>query len=162
MATSQNREIVAGLIGYFNLTDWWLTSFSKEQRDWIETEYQRGCLVFGDANPRPLTTGKITFCSGTRASELAAIAFVLYRGGFRQQSLSVFELAESEAARQQGYRDLYFIYSQLIQLNYRDRERVPGAMDVAIEACLKQISIAPKAKTSEAFLELFRDSLPFP
>jgi len=48
---SPNREIVAGLIGYFNLTDWWLT-FPKEQRDWIETEYQQGLLVFGDSNSR--------------------------------------------------------------------------------------------------------------
>jgi len=152
--SSPDREIVDGLIGYFNLTDWRLTTFPKEQRDWIETEYQRGLLDFGDSNPRPLTAGKIESCSKARAHILTEIAIILYRGGFRQQSFAVFEFAESEATCQQDYISLHFAYHHLIELNYRDREKVPGAIEAAIEACLKQISLAPKAE--EAFLAEYR------
>ena len=162
LGLGQNREVIEGLIGYFNLTDWWLASFSKNQRDWIEAEYQKDRLEFGDANRRPLTAEKIEFTSKTCTHILMEIAIILYRGGFRQQSLSVFEFAESQAVRQQNYCDLYFIYSHLIRLNYRDREKISGAIDIAVEACLKQISLAPKVKASKSFLELFPDSLPSP
>ena len=44
---------VQGLIAYFNLADWWLSAFSPEERDWIESEHSKGTLTIGQANPRP-------------------------------------------------------------------------------------------------------------
>ena len=136
-----------GLIGYFNLSDWWLTTLSQEQRDWIErTQYG-----LGDQNdPRLLTSGKVEHPSLTATNLLTKIAIILHEGGFRQQSVATFALAEAEAIRQRNFTGLHFVYHNLVELNYRERDKAPGSLAIAIEACLKQIAIAPRA--AEAFL----------
>jgi hypothetical protein len=45
--------------------------------------------------------------------------------------------------------DLHFVYHGMIEQNYRDRDRVPDALAIAIDACRKQIALAPR--TAAAF-----------
>ena len=41
--------------------------------------------------------------------------------------------------------DLHFVYHSMIELNYRDRDRIPDALAIAIDACRKQTAVAPQA-----------------
>jgi tetratricopeptide (TPR) repeat protein len=50
--------------------------------------------------------------------------------------------------------DLHFVYHNMIELNYRDRNRNPDALAIAIDACRKQIALAPQA--AEAFRREWR------
>jgi len=34
------KKKVQGTIGYFNLSDWWLSEFSKEERTYIQERFQ--------------------------------------------------------------------------------------------------------------------------
>lgn len=38
--TFWSRARVEGLVAYYGLTDWWLTTFSKNEREYIDNEYQ--------------------------------------------------------------------------------------------------------------------------
>lgn len=140
---------VQGLIAYFNLADWWLSAFSPEERDWIESEHVRCALTVGQANPRPLTTGTVVQTSQTSTMLLRKIACAAYRTS-REKALGVFRKAEEDGLSKLHLNtryivDLHFVYHNMIELNYRDRERLPDALEIAIDACRKQIALAPRA-----------------
>jgi tetratricopeptide (TPR) repeat protein len=140
---------VQGLIAHFNLADWWLSTFSPEERDWIESEHVRGILTVGQANPRPLTSGTVVQTSQTSTKLLHEIACAVYRRS-REKALGVFHKAEEDGLSKLHLHpkyilDLHFVYHSMIELNYRDRERLPDALNIAIDACRKQIALAPRA-----------------
>lgn len=140
---------VQGLIAHFNLADWWLSAFSPEERDWIESEHARGILTVSQANPRPLTTGTVVQTSQTSTKLLHEIACAVYRRS-REKALGVFHKAEEDGLSKLHLHpkyilDLHFVYHSMIELNYRDRERLPDALNIAIDACRKQIALAPRA-----------------
>jgi hypothetical protein len=144
-----DEPLVQGLIAHFNLADWWLSAFSAEERDWIESEHSKGTLTIGQANPRPLTTGTLVQTSQTSTKLLHEIACVVYRRS-REKALCVFHAAEEDGLSKLHLHpkyilDLHFVYHSMIELNYRDRERIPDALEIAIGACRKQIALAPRA-----------------
>jgi hypothetical protein len=49
-----NKENVEGLIAFYHLQDWWFSSFTKEERDFIDNKYQ----PMG-GTPHALTKGKV-------------------------------------------------------------------------------------------------------
>jgi tetratricopeptide (TPR) repeat protein len=138
-----------GYIAYFNLADWWLSSFSPEERDWIESEQSKGTLTIGQANQRPLTTGTIVQTSQTSTMLLHEIACAVYRR-LREKALGVFHKAEEDGLSKLHLHpkyivDLHFVYHSMIELNYRDREQFRDALEIAVGACRKQIALAPRA-----------------
>ena len=147
---------VQGLIAHFNLADWWLSAFSAEERDWIESEHSKGTLTIGQANPRPLTTGTfvqmnpaVTMHSLTSTRLLHEIACAVYRRS-REKALGVFHKAEEDGLSKLHLHpkyivDLHFVYHSMIELNYRDREQFRDALEIAVGACRKQIALAPRA-----------------
>jgi tetratricopeptide (TPR) repeat protein len=147
---------VQDLIAYFNLADWWLSAFSPEERDWIESEHSKGTLTIGQTNPRPLTTGTfaqmnppVTMNSLTSTMLLREIAFTAYRI-WREKALGVFHKAEEDGLSKLHLQpkyilDLHFVYQSMIELNYRDREQFGDALEIAVGACRKQIALAPRA-----------------
>ena len=137
------------MIGYFGLADWWLSAFSPEERDWIESEHARCALTVGQTNPRPLTTGAVVQTSQTSTMLLREIACAAYRGS-RDKALGVFRKAEEDGLSKLHLHtryvvDLHFVYHSMIELNYRDRESLPDALEIATGACRKQIALAPRA-----------------
>ena len=62
---------VEGLLGYYGLGDWWLTTFSQAERDVIEARYQ----PMGERpGSRPLTQGRIGSVSMPASQFLATLA----------------------------------------------------------------------------------------
>lgn len=54
----KSKEVVGGDIAYHNLTDWWLRTFSKQERDYIIKTFQP---LGGSDNG--LIKGDIQYCS---------------------------------------------------------------------------------------------------
>lgn len=54
------REKVGGFIAYYNLTEWWLTNFTEEERKYIDEQYGHEQL---GAPKHQLTQGNIEFSS---------------------------------------------------------------------------------------------------
>ncbi|MCC6368181.1 MAG: hypothetical protein IT165_32045 [Bryobacterales bacterium] len=139
----------SGLIGLFGLTDWWSSFFTPAERDRIEVEYTRGRLTTGSTNLHPLTSGKVLHTSITSTRLLHEIGCAAY-GTVREKALGVFDKAEKDGQSKLRLNptyvlDLHFLYHSMIQLNYRDREKFPDALQLAVDAYRKQISIAPRA-----------------
>lgn len=120
----------AGLLGHYGLRQWWDSTFSPEEQRFIESRHQP--LGGGLAT---LTDGHISSTSQSAAGLLWALAGWFNKPGERPIARRMFGKAEEIAT---DVVDRHFVYSQLIDVTYPEREREPGALDEAIRACEAQ------------------------
>lgn len=119
-------------IDRFGINDWW-DSLSDQERDAIAK------------------TGDDVFESGQSAGAyLATVSTWLNNSRTRAVALKVaqksFELLQSQDLNklvQSQFTDQHFAYMHLIQVFYRSRKEVPGALDNAIKAAKRMIYISP-------------------
>jgi tetratricopeptide (TPR) repeat protein len=126
---------VGGQIAYFGLTEWWVSTFSEQERSRIDQVLD-------------IASGDVTYSSGTAAGLLSAVATNFYKPGDRHIAKCMLERAEEIAKAQGNVLDLHFVYQGMIETFYRDRDTEVGALSRAIEACERQIELAPRAATA--------------
>lgn len=142
---------IKGDIGYYNLQDWWFQEFTEEERKEIEDTYK----PMGAESSRPLTQPNIDWSSQSVTGFLSMLA-----GWFnnpRQRELAnriMAKAAEAAQHHQDDILDIHFLYSEMIPLYYPQRDK-EGMLGKVIEACRKQIAIAPQA--AKAFLKEYPD-----
>lgn len=149
----KGKQQVKGTIGFFGLADWWLSSFSEEEQKFIQNKFQ----PLGSSGDS-LTSGEIGWTSETAVGLLQSLAGWFLKEDERPIAYKL--LAKAEELSKSGARiiDVHFMYGQKLELSYKDREK-PGYLEKAIEACIQQINLAPKA--ADAFRTEFKDlSLP--
>jgi hypothetical protein len=117
-----------GLIGYYNLTDWWLSTFTAEERNEIQA--------------RPGST------TGRAESSLMSLGIEF----IQSKDFGIAERLIAKATEVGGASllDKHFHYQQMAQAYYRHRNDDPEALALAIDACEKQILLGPEA--AKAFL----------
>lgn len=157
---SNRTEKIEGLIGFFNLTDWWLATFSKEERDHIEAAFKPLGVSFGDSGQnRPLTMGVISSTSETAAGLLSGLATWFTKEEDREIVRRILAKAAGLASAQlrepdidlrhrrnrQKIFDLHFSYQAMIEDAYRRRQQNPEVLESTVAACQKQIELAPLA-----------------
>ena len=131
---------IGGRLGYFGLGDWWLSTFSEQERRYIDNAYS----YFGTDQSNLLTQGDISSTSETIADVLNGIIGTLrdcpqYIHLIRPIVIEAEELASGDAL------GLHFLYQNALQIAYRHRQADPLALDVSVEMCEKQVAIAPQA-----------------
>lgn len=131
---------VEGEIDYYKLNDWWLDNFDEHQREYIIERYQ----PMG-ASPRSLVEGKIDYSSATLASFLTGLGSWFVGPNDRAIGRTILEKARQEAALASDVLGMHFTLSSLITLYYRDRDKVEGFYDKAIECCESQIAMQSEA-----------------
>jgi hypothetical protein len=132
---------IGGVIGYHGLVDWWLATFTEEERRYMEGVYQPiGAVVEGGSST--LTTGHIISTSQSICGFLWAFATWFNKPNDRYLAVKILDKAEQVPA---SVLDRHFLYLQKIRTYYKDRDTIPGSLDKAIAACEMQISIAPQA-----------------
>jgi tetratricopeptide (TPR) repeat protein len=129
MFSSFTKKKVTGVIGYYGLADWWLSTFTDKDRKRINTIYAHNDLTEGSilslgASP----TGYLTSMSGWfRLIEDQHIAYkLLEKAEALKDSASVLEK--------------HFLYQVKVETYYKF-----GDIEVAKRACEQQISLAPQA-----------------
>lgn len=133
-----------GLIAYYKLESWWDATFSEAEKKHIQEKYQ----PLGSSSSQ-LIEGNITSSSQGVTTFLSTLA-----GWFHgRDELPIAEkiLKKAEEISMQGcrsVRDAHFMYMEKIKVFYKQRDTNPKALELAIEACRQQISIAPKAARS--------------
>jgi hypothetical protein len=112
-----------GLIGYYNLTDWWLSTFTAEERNEIQA--------------RPGST------TGRAESSLMSVGIEF----IQSKDFGIAERLIAKATEVGGASilDRHFHYQQLAQAYYRHRNDDPEALALAIDACEKQILLGQEA-----------------
>jgi tetratricopeptide (TPR) repeat protein len=133
---------IEGYIGYFRLEQWWLSVFDDKEREYIERTFQP--LSTAPHN-RPLTKGTIDKTTQSAGALLGALA-----GWFKKpEDIHIADRIADKALElvrsQNDVLDHHFVLLAAIQVYYKERDVLPGALDKAIAACEEQISIAPKA-----------------
>jgi hypothetical protein len=128
---------VQGRLGHFHLGDWWLASFTEEERGYIEEKYN----PTGD---KALTRGNITATTETAAGLLVSLSSWFMGPGDRYLAIRMLEKAET-LVEGGGVLDRHLVYGEMIRAYYGERETQPGAFEAAVAACERQIAIGPQA-----------------
>ena len=113
---------VHGSLGYFHLGDWWLTSFTEEERGYIEEKHK----PMGESRDRPLTQGNITQTTQTAAGLLVSLSTWFMGPGDRHLAMRMLEKADSLAGNR--ILDRHFVYSEMIEVFYAEREDAAGCI----------------------------------
>jgi tetratricopeptide (TPR) repeat protein len=140
------RSEIEGQIGFFGLVEWWLSTFTPTERIHIEERYKP--FVAGRGHPAAagsrLTTGKVKSAGDSAAYFLQDLAFSFTRRDDRHIARRILSKAE-ELAANAPVLDRHFLYLKIIQTYNPDRDVDPGALDKVIDACQRQIDLAPEA-----------------
>lgn len=132
------KDKVGGYIAAHGLTKWWLATFTPAERAAMTAKYE----PFGYPRRNTLTEGEVAKNGSTR-SFLGNLA-----GWFNtreQRPIAKRILLKAIDTDDGETLDDYFLYMQVIDVFYPDRETDPDALDRAIWGCERQISIQNKA-----------------
>lgn len=151
-----NQGKVKGLIGYYDLEDWWTSKFNKEERDHIEKVFRP---IGEEEGNKPLTQGKLDYSSQNAAGLLHSLAGWFNKPGERELAKKIISKAVELAKKGDNIFDMHFSYQQQMEIYYRERENNPIALDKAIKACQEQIKIAPEA-AKQFYIDYPKQSLP--
>ena len=148
------KKKIQGPIGYFNLSDWWLSEFSEEERVYIKNRFQPLGL-----SGSSLTDGNLTSTSQTAIGLLTNLSGWFSKKEDRHIAYKLILKAEQLIDSESRIIDIHFLYSTKIEIMYKDRDSTPKGLEKAVQACQQQISYSDKA--CKAFKEKYSgESLP--
>lgn len=135
----KRKPKVNGQIGYFGLDEWWLSTFTDAEREYIQQTYKP--FSVGTDQPSGLTEGTISFTTQTPIGLLWPLAGWFKKAEDFSIAKRLLEKAE-ELSANSSPSDLHYFYTQKIEIFYRVRDIEPSALETAIQACEQQIEIA--------------------
>lgn len=136
----KSQEKIGGEIAYYNLTDWWLKTFSKQEQDYIVKTFQ----PLGGSGI-DLIKGEIQYSSGSVVSLLSNLAGWFKNDKDREIGYKLLDKAEKLIADNTDTLSIHFFYQNKLEFYYRFREIDQESLNIAIEACKKQIELSPSA-----------------
>ncbi|MFO7681945.1 MAG: hypothetical protein R6X34_18025 [Chloroflexota bacterium] len=131
----KKQSKVMGKIGLYNLSDWWLTTFTEAEQCYIAEKYQpmgapEGSLIKGELQPGE---------TGRAAQLLWGLATWFSSKEDFTIACRILDKAEELSSNPIDY---HFTYSGMIHTYYPMRDVEPEALAKTIEACQAQINIA--------------------
>lgn len=128
-----------GMVGYYRLSDWFLATFSPEERAGMQKLYRAGyddprvTLTTGDIGEAPPAETVLRFIGSLAQAfeDFPAITQRILRKGIET------------IAPATDIIDIHFFYGVVAKTAYRHRDKVNGALETAMDFCNKQIQIAP-------------------
>src|SRR5947207_3283236 len=106
---------IAGALGYFELADWWLGTFTEDEREHIEGTFQPIGLEPGS---RPLTHGDTRAFSRSRLDLLSGLAGWFTKPEERSIMERIFAEAERQITATSTALDLHFHHQQVAENLY--------------------------------------------
>lgn len=101
---------IGGAIGYYELTDWWFSSFNEEERRYIDQCFQ----PWGE-RPHSLTQGNVNYSRKSLAIHLSDVARYLRRPEDLYLVRRILGKAEQEAIAQADIQGLDTVYTALME-----------------------------------------------
>ncbi|MDD2681136.1 MAG: hypothetical protein PHE20_03525 [Patescibacteria group bacterium] len=136
----KSQRKIGGEIAYHNLTEWWVETFNKQERDYIVKTFQ----PLGGSGSA-LIKGEIQYSSGSAVSLLANLAGWFKNVKDREIGYKLLDKAEKLITDNTEILDIHFFYHNKIEFYYRFRAIDQESLDIAIEACKKQINLSSHA-----------------
>lgn len=148
-----NSKRVKGEIGYYKLEGWWQDEFTEDERNIIRNMYQP--MGFGSDS---LVKNEIQSSSQSKLAFLSVLSSWFKKPEYYLISTKILKKAETFVDKTDNILDLHFFYQNKIQVHYRNRDLDSNALDLAIQACIQQISISKEC--AKAFKQDFKGDLP--
>jgi hypothetical protein len=155
---------IKGLIGYYGLSDWWLSEFTHEERKHIVSIYN----PMGWNGEDALIKANIEYYYDEEEGKDingSVIKFLwIFAGWFdnkrdRRLAIRILKMAEELLNDEIPIMDTHFLYGQLIIVHYSNRLIDPKSFNKSIKSCEQQIEIA--SQVAKAFKKEYNhDSLP--
>ncbi|OQB09515.1 MAG: hypothetical protein BWY21_00753 [Parcubacteria group bacterium ADurb.Bin216] len=133
----KSQKKVGGEIAYHNLTEWWLETFNKQERDYIVKTFQP---LGGSGDV--LVKGEIRSISGSAVSLLGNLAGWFKNVEDRGIGYKLLDKAEKIINNNTEVLDVHFFYQNKIEFYYRFRDVDSESFNTAVEACRKQIELS--------------------
>jgi hypothetical protein len=158
------RKRIGGEIAFYRLQDWWLSSFTSEEHDYIIRKYK----PLGTGTSNGLINGSISWSSQSAISFLQNLSGWFNNPRDRHIALRILNKAEELSGKlhfgggtgnltkeeADNILDHHFLYLQIIKTFYPLRNSQPGALEKVIEACRNQIDLSSLAE--KAFRKNYR------
>lgn len=134
-----NKHKIGGYIGLLNLTDWWFSTFTEEERTYINLKYQ----PMGSAE-NTLISGNVT-CNVSTAKFLANLSSWFLSKKDLEIAKKIVVKAEQLYDDNIDIEGKHFYFYMLIKVYYKDRDNIESYKK-DIEYCQKQIDISPQVR----------------
>lgn len=138
----RSKPKVGGIVGGNELSDWWLTTFTEEEREFICERNRLAMLPRPDVDP--IANGPLVKVVGSLARFVAGWAAI---GKPEHRSIDYRLLAKAEELVDDATDIVsrHFIFMHKAKVYYRWRDLDDFALSKAIEGCRQQIAISRKA-----------------
>lgn len=137
-------KLIGGYFGRLGLNDWWYSEFSRDEQDFIIEKLLHNLSWLNGENC--FTEGSDGAFDGPPASTLANFSTHFSSAKTGHIAIKFILKAESFITNKFSLIDLHYFYSSKINIFYKSRDERPNALEIAIDACKKQIEIAPQVK----------------
>jgi len=145
----KDKPAIKGLIGYYGLSEWWLSEFTEEEKNHILITY----TPFG-SGADSLLKDDYSYANQSVVLFLSILAGWFNNKRDRYLAIKILEKAELLISNDILIMDIHIFYTQMIKVHYSNRLIDPESLNKSIKACEKQIEIAPQvAKIFKADLE---------
>lgn len=134
------KKKIGGEIAYYGLTEWWLNSFTEQERAIIRKTYTpmlKDCA---------LDEGKITHSSHSILAFLGILAEWFKKAELYHIGKRILIEGEKHYSSCKDVLDRHFFCLSAIRVYYANRDNDAEALDKAVFFCKEQIKLAPKAK----------------
>ncbi|MCB5409456.1 hypothetical protein [Pseudogemmobacter faecipullorum] len=135
---------VMGDIAAMGLEDWWLSTFSESDREWMADTY----APLG-GRPRPLVEGGPFSHSPNRFSYLSNAATWFSKPGHEHCAIAFLNKAMEHLGDDMNIIDRHFALYNLSETFYRWRETVSGALDNSVKCA--EMAVSFHEETAQAF-----------
>jgi len=134
------QKKIGGELAYHNLTEWWFETFNGQEQDYIVKTFQP---LGGSGDV--LIKGEIQYSSGSAVSLLANLAGWFKNVKDREIGYKLLDKAKKLIGENTEILDIHFFYHNKVEFYYRFRDIDQESLNIAIEACKKQIELSPSA-----------------
>lgn len=146
-----SKQVAKWTLGALGLSDWWMETFTEKERSYIVTTFQP--LWW---NGKDLIEGDMWGFSEEISSLLWSLAWWFKNEDDRLIAYRMIDKWSIHSWELHNVLDLHFFYQNELEIYYRFRDIDDFALDRAISACRKQISISEESKN--AFLKEYPDA----
>jgi hypothetical protein len=130
---------IKGYIGHYRLVKWWLETFTDDEKKYIVNRYRK---YHPRSGPDSLLEGKVYIFKSSTASQYLNFLTSIFQKPDENSIARKISKKSLELATYLPDLDNALLWT--IRLNYKARNTVTDALDISIDACLRQIKIAPE------------------
>jgi len=123
----KRKKPIKGTIGYFNLSDWWLSEFTEDERVYIQGKFQ----PLGSSG-NSLTEENITSTSQTSIGFLSNLSGWFSKKEDRSIAYKIISKAEQLINNDSNVLDIHFLYSAKIEIMYKDRDVISDGLEKSV------------------------------